>query len=202
MLYESLSSALISFFTTHHLNEIHAIRVSEGPKSGWKTRIKFMRPASPVSPQTPPIFGEEISPPPYLYDLLQKILPENSGAGHRALIASPGAWILIDRIPQLCALIPNKTLPRVETSTPLNMALSQAILPNGHWNNSLEQSAHQRLQAAIAFSQLSQSLPSQDLLPTGGVLHLIVSENVRALFHVSGIRRIHILALTQSSCLP
>lgn len=201
---DPLSAALAAFLADRGADEIQALRISEGPQSGWTTRIRILVPEAPASARTPPGFlGKEIAAGPDgagLRALLGSILPEGAGAGARALLAAPGAWLLLDpQAPLLQGLAPSGALPRAETCPHLDSALAGAALSDGRWSDAAEQSAHGRLEAEAAFAQLRGRLPRQGLLPAGGTLHLLVSGRARALLHAPGPRRIQILSLVHAS---
>jgi len=203
---DPLSQTLATFLAARGAEEIHALRISNGPKAGWTTRIRILIPEAPASAAVPPgLLGEEIAAGPEGADLraaLAPLLPEGQGAGARAIIASRGAWLLLDgHAPRLEVLDPDAPLPRIDASPAFRRALAEAALPEGRWHASPGGSAHARLDAEAALAAIRARLPDGGSLPTTGILHVLCDGRVRALLHAppGGTIRIHILALTQAA---
>jgi len=203
---DPLSQPLAIFFAACGVEEIHALRISEGPKAGWTTRIRILIPEAPASTTVPPGFlGQEIATGPEGADLraaLASLLPEGQGAGTRAMIASRGAWLLLDgHAPRLEVLDPNAPLPRIDASPVFQRALAEAALPDGRWYASSNGSAHARLNAEATLAAIRARLPDGTSLPTTGILHVLCDGRVRALLHTppGGTMRVHILALTKAA---
>jgi hypothetical protein len=203
---DPLSPVLTRFFAVRGVEEIHALRISNGPKAGWTTRIRILIPEAPASAAVPPGFlGEEIAAGPEGADLrtaLTPLLPEGQGAGTRAIIASRGAWLLLDRhTPRLEALDPDAPLPRIDASPAFQRALAEAVLPEGQWHASPGGSAHARLNAEAALAAIRACLPDGSSLPKTGILHILSDGRVRALLHAppGGTIPLYILAMTYTA---
>jgi len=203
---DPLSPVLTRFFAARGVEEIHALRISNGPKAGWTTRLRILIPGAPASAASPPGFvGQEIAAGPEGADLraaLSPLLPEGQGAGTRAIIASRGAWLLLDRhTPRLDVLDPGAPLPRIDAPSAFRHALAEAALPEGRWHASPGGSAHARLDAEAALAAIRARLPDGGSLPRTGILHVLCDGRVRALLHAppGGAIPLHILAMTHAA---